>query len=341
MNNQQTKNKHFTYEERVKIETLLEIGCSKRKIGREIWRPKSSICGEIRKNSVKGIYTAKKAHLKTYQRRWRAKCQAMKIAMNALLRNYVEEKLKRFWSPEGISGRLKNIDRHLPYVGKDTIYGYVKSVYGRNLESFLWYKGKRKKTKNYTKVSQLQNRTFIDQRPKYIDKRRFFGDWEADFIVSGKRGKGALLVFVERKSRYVLIFKLADRKVATINFILQKLCGAQLVVNSLTIDNDICFRHHEEMSRIMGAPIYFCHPYHSWEKGTVENTNKYIRRDIPKGSNISTYSKRCIRSIERKLQRRIMDVLDHQTPKEVLLKVRQQKKRRSAKRKMLKVKCSA
>ena len=317
MNNQQTKNKHFSYEERVKIETLLEIGCSKRKIGREIGRPKSSICGEIRKNSVKGIYTAKKAHLKAYQRRWRAKCQAMKIAMNALLRNYVEEKLKRFWSPEEISGRLKNIDRHLPYVGKDTIYGYIKSVYGRNLESFPWYKGKRKKSKNYTKVGQLKNRTFIDQTPKYIDKRRFFGDWEADFIVSGKRGKGALLVFVERKSRYVLIFKLADRKVATINFILQTLCGAQLVVNSLTIDNDICFRHHEEMSRIMGAPIYFCHPYHSWEKGAVEKINQLIRRFIPKGTNISRVGAKKIFQIQKILNEKPMKCLGFYTPAEV------------------------
>ena len=79
--------------------------------------------------------------------------------------------------------------------------------------------------------------------------------------------------------------------------------------------------------------MYFCHPYHSWEKGTVENSNGYVRRDIPKGSDISKYSKHFIRKIEQKLQGRFMDCLNHLTPYEVLKNHRRQKKRRSAKRK--------
>ncbi|MBM3250992.1 MAG: IS30 family transposase, partial [Candidatus Nealsonbacteria bacterium] len=115
-----------------------------------------------------------------------------------------------------------------------------------------------------SKRSDLEDREFIDSRPKSVFKRRYFWDWKADFIVSGKHSKGALLVFVERKSRYVLIFKLADRKVETINFILKLIFGSgQLICNTLTIDNDICFRHHKQMSKIIGAPIFFCHPYHS------------------------------------------------------------------------------
>lgn len=311
------KNKHFVYEERVKIETLLGIGYRKRKIAREIRRSKSAVCEEIKYNSVQGIYTAKKAQFKYRQRRWRAKRQTLRIAINTNLRSFVEEKLKCFWSPEGISGRIKYIEKDLPRVGKDAIYNYVKSVYGRNLEQFLWYKNKKRKTRDYAKNKQLQNRTFIDQRPKYIDKRRVFGDWEADFIVSGKKGKGALLVFVERKSRYVLIYKLADRKVATINFVLYKLLGVNLVVNSLTIDNDVCFRHHQEMSRIMGAPIYFCHPYHSWEKGTVEKMNQLIRRFIPKGTNIFKISEKKIMKIQNIINNRPLKCLGFYTPAEM------------------------
>ena len=317
MDKQQTKNKHFTYEERIKIETFIGIGYGKRKIGRLINRPKSSICDEIKINSVKGIYTAKKAQLKAYQRRWRAKYQVLKIAINSKLQDFVEDKIHRYWSPEGISGRIKFVETNYDYVGKDAIYSYVKSVHGRNLEKFLWYKGKKWKSKHYSKVTQLKDRMFIDQRPKYVDKRRFFGDWEADFIVSGRKGKGALLVFVERKSRYVLIFKLEDRKVATINYILHTLIGANLIANSLTIDNDICFRHHKEMSEIMKAPIYFCHPYHSWEKGAVEKMNQLIRRFISKGTNISKVSEKKILWVQNILNGRPYECLGFYTPEEI------------------------
>lgn len=317
MKNQTIKNTHFSYEERVKIETLLDENYGKREIARRLGRAPSSVKEEIARNSVKGKYTALKAQFKSYQRRWGAKRQGMKIAMNRILRDYVEEKLSLFWSPEGIAGRLKYIETNLPSIGKDAVYGYVKSAYGRNLEQFLWYKGKKKKAKKQSKDGQLKDRIFIDQRPKYVENRRFFGDWEADFIVSGKGGSGALLVFVERKSRYTLIFKLTDRKVVTINYVLYALLGAQLVVNSLTIDNDVCFRHHRQMSEIMKAPIYFCHPYHSWEKGTVEKMNQLIRRFIPKKTDISQVPEEKIRWVAGILNNRPLKCLGFYTPAEV------------------------
>jgi transposase, IS30 family len=316
-----SKNTHFCYEERVKIEFLLNDKISLSEIAGRMQRSKSSVSDEIRLNSVKGVYTAKKAHLKSYQRRWRARYQSMKIAANALLRDYVESRIKRYWSPEDISGRIKFIDTNIPYANKDTIYKYVKSVYGRNLESFLWFKGKKRKISS--KRSDLEDREFIDSRPKSVFKRRYFWDWEADFIVSGKHGKGALLVFVERKSRYVLIFKLADRKVETINFALRMIFGSgQLICNTLTIDNDICFRHHKQMSKIIGAPIFFCHPYHSWEKGTVEKMNQMIRRFIKKGCNIDKISEKKVKWVEEILNDKPYKCMGFYTPKEVLLRSR-------------------
>jgi len=95
--------------------------------------------------------------------------------------------------------------------------------------------------------------------------------------------------------------------------------------------------HNKELEKLLRVKIYFCHQYHSWEKGTVENTNGYVRKDIPKGSNISKYSKWFIRSIEKKLQRRYMDCLDHFTPTEVLKNHRERKKRRSVKRENLNI----
>ena len=87
---------------------------------------------------------------------------------------------------------------------------------------------------------------------------------------------------------------------------------------TLTMDNDILFAKHEELAGLLGVKIYFCHPYHSWEKGTVENANKAIRRDIPKGSDISRYSKHFIEALERKLNRRPMQCLGYRTPQEFL-----------------------
>ena len=309
------KTAHFSYEERVKIETLLGEGYGIRKIARTIHRPKSSVSDEIARNSVRGTYTAKKAHAKAYQRRWRARHQHLKVAMSDVLRHYVQEKLKRFWSPESIAGRIAHVETHLPSVGKDAVYAFVQSVYGRNLEQFLWYRGS--KRRHGVPRSIIDGRTFIDDRPKSVTKRRFFGDWEADFIVSGKRGKGALLVMVERKSRYVIIVKLMDRKVATINFVLDRLIGAQLYVRSVTIDNDVCFRHHAQMSRILKAPVFFCHPYHSWEKGTVEKMNQLIRRFILKGTNIAKVSERKIRWVQEILNGKPLKCLGFYTPAEV------------------------
>ena len=315
MKNHNKKHAHFGYEERVKIETYLGDGLSLRAIARKLHRPKTSVTDEVRRNAVAGEYRAEKAKMKTYQRYWRARHQHLKVAMHDGLRKFVKEKLKRFWSPEGIAGRLTHVEKKLPSLGKDAVYAFVASAYGGPLEKYLWYRGKRKKP--HVPRSNLTDRTFIEKRPKSVGLRRFFGDWEADFIVSGKRGSGALLVFVERKSRYVIIVKLFDRKVATINFVLERLVGAQLHVRSITIDNDVCFRHHPQMSKILGAPIFFCHPYHSWEKGQVEKMNQMIRRFIPKGTNIAKVSEKKIAWVQDILNGRPYKCLGFYTPAEV------------------------
>lgn len=309
------KKAHFTYEERIKIEIYRADGRGVRWIARHIHRPRSSVSDEIGRNSIRGVYVAAKAHRKTYFRYWRARHQHLRVVVHDALRRYVEEKLKRFWSPEGIAGRITYVETHLPSVGKDAVYAFVKSVYGRPYERYLWQRGKKHKPR--IARSNIDGRAFIDERPKSVATRRFFGDWEADFIVSGRRGSGALLVLVERKSRYVVIVKLPDRRVATINFVLDRLIGFQLYVRSVTIDNDVCFRHHEQMSRIMGAPVFFCHPYHSWEKGTVEKMNQMIRRFIPKGTNIAKVSEQKIAWAQAILNNRPYECLRFHTPAEV------------------------
>lgn len=314
---------HVTASERREITLYLTKGHSQADIARMLEHSPSTISAEL-KRMVKGVYDPEKASQKARVKRLYSKTQGMKVHGHAGLLAYVREKLKLDWSPEQIAGRIRRFEKHLPTVSTDAIYKFVKSTYGVGLVKFLRYRGK-----GYghgtPKESGLVDRVFIEKRPKHIEKRRRFGHWEADFIVSGRNGKGALLVFVERKTRYVLIFKLRDRKVATINEVLGKLLGAQLHVKTLTIDNDVCFRHHSQMSQILGAPIFFCHPYHSWEKGSVENMNKWIRQYVKKGSDISEYTDEYIQFVEDRLNGRPRKCLKFQTPREALARCRSQK----------------
>jgi IS30 family transposase len=96
-----------------------------------------------------------------------------------------------------------------------------------------------------------------------------------------------------------------------------------VVVNTLTLDNDVVFRRHKELSDMLGVPVYFCHPYHSWEKGGVENVNGAIRRWIPKGGDISQYSDEYVQKIEDTLNDRPMVCLKFRTPREVMMKNKQ------------------
>lgn len=293
-------------------------------IGEKIGFAKSSVSNEIRMNSVKGKYTAKKANHKARQRRFFAKFQTMKIIKDNVLRKYVEEKIKRFWSPEDIAGRIKFIDTNIRHANKDSIYKYIRSPHGINLLKYLWFSGKPGKLAG--KRTVIEDRKFINQRPQKVLLRKDFWDWEADFIVSGGNGKGSLLVLIERKSRYVLIFKLSNRKVETINSVLRIVFGSgQLICNTLTIDNDVCFRHHKQMEKIIGGLVFFCHPYHSWEKGSVEKVNQRIRRFVKKGADIDKVAEERIRWIEEILNNKPYKCLGFHTPKEILSKSRKAK----------------
>lgn len=97
-------------------------------------------------------------------------------------------------------------------------------------------------------------------------------------------------------------------------------------IKTITVDNDLLLKKHKELEKILDVKIYFCDPYSSWQKGSIENANKNIRKYIPKGDDISRYSEYKIKKIEEKLNNRIMECLDFLTPYEVLEKRRKKKK---------------
>lgn len=300
-----------------------------RTIAAALSRSVSSISDELRRNRVRGAYDSRKAAHKAYARRKYAKYQGMKIAGHRGLRTFVEELLYDDQSPENIAGRVKKRWVGLPKVSKNSIYRFIRSVYGRKIES---YRNERKQCAHRRRARSrpLSNRTFIDKRPKYINARKRVGDAEADFIVSGKSGRGILLVVVDRKLRTTFIERILEVSVTNVHRAFLRIQKRFSELRTITTDNDILLRDHQTLARLLNVRIYFCRPYHSWEKGTVENTNGVIRKDIPKGANVSRYSKRFIQKLEDKLNRRILKCLNYRTPAEALAAVRKRKKRRSA-----------
>ena len=288
-----------------------------RDIAEELKRSVSSISAEISTNNVNGEYDPIKANRKAYWKRYNAKYQGMKIVGSKKLRRFVDDYLYDEQSPTAISGRLKHHEKNLEYVSKTAIYDYIKSTHGRKVESFL--KSIKPKRKSGPKNrDRLNGRVFIDKRPKYIQIRKRVGDAEADFIVSGRTGKGILLVLVDRKTRSAFLEQILSITTRQVYLALRRIKNRFPELKTMTLDNDILFQKHKELERLLETKIYFCDPYHSWQKGQVENTNKRIRRYIPKRSNISFYSRSFIDNIELKLNCRVMKCLKYRRPKEVL-----------------------
>ena len=302
------KYKHLNYEERFVIEKLYSKDTKIREIASFLGRSPNTISGELKRNMVKGTYVAEKAQLKVSQRRWRAKQQCLKVAMDSFLVKFVEAKLDKKWSPKQISGHLK---RELGIsCSAKAIYKFVES---RGLEHKLFWHWNKKQggPKKKKHAPPQDNRKYIDERPLFSDE---VGHYEVDFIVS-KHSTAVLLVVVDIYTKYTWVQILPNRKRSTISQAFSDIfCG--IPVKSITTDNDIAFHHWAELEAIVQAPIYFCHPYHSWEKGLVENANRWIRCFVPKRRDISTVTQEDLNEIHAFLNDRPRECIDFRIPSE-------------------------
>jgi transposase, IS30 family len=229
-------------------------------------------------------------------------------------------------SPEHTSQRIRKYHKDLPYVSGVTIRSYIKSPYGRRIEAHR-SKVYRKKRGKRTRRKEITDKRMIDKRPRYIKDRKRIGDTEGDFIVSGKGGVGLLFVVTDRRSRAPFLEKILPVSISAVERAVGRIKKRFPELRTLTFDNDLLFIHHKRLEQKFGVKIYFCHKHSPWEKGTVENRNRIIRHYIPKGSDLSRYTRKFIQKLEEKLQRQIMECLDHRTPKEVLERYRKRKKK--------------
>lgn len=306
---QGTQFRQLSYEERVSIETLRKRGLSIRAIAQAVGRSPNTIGRELKEKQVQGSYRSKKAHHKTYVRRWRSKVNCMKVAMSPTLTRLVREKLVLNWSPERIAGYARRIG--IPVTHR-AVYRYVHS---RALDHHLFWERHNKKRgrKRGTRNPKDTAKRLLISRPVV----RTSGHWELDFIVS-RKSKAVLLVFVDRWTRYALVRRLYRKThhavLRELRRIKQKHC-----IQTITTDNDIVFRDWPQLELSLSAPFYFASPYCSWEKGLVENTNRWIRTIVPKRSDIALVTKEQLTSIDSLLNKIPRQCLGYRTAEEVLL----------------------
>lgn len=321
--------KHLTIEDRREIEALLKKGYSIRRIALRLDKTTSAISQEIKRNrrsinsrsGVPGEYVASVASNKATNRRREASRRHKTILGNPKLREFIDQALLHFQAPTAIAGRLKTGIEGLPYVSRNSIERYLNSVYGEAVRvEIAAFKKKYRRRINHNKKSAIDGRMFIDERPEVIQKRGRVGDIELDFIVSGKNGRGRLVTATDRRTRKSFIRKLFPVTAENLKLTLLEIKQVFPELKSITTDNDVLFTQHNTLSQVLEVPIYFCNPYHSWEKGSIENLNKFIRKFIKKGTELCLYTKEQLQKIEDLANNRYMQVLGYLTPEECYLR---------------------
>lgn len=325
----QKKYKRLSFEERVIIQTLLEEKKSKSFISKKLKRSRSTIGREINKFVVDSKYDKYEAKLAD----WCAKDDYLnkrnldKIETHKKLQIYVYKGLLKHWSPEQISGRIKLDYPNDPImtISHESIYQHIYAHRQASLNKKLiallpYHKSIRRRTNAYSKrKTRIKNQISIEQRPLHIENREEVGHWEGDLVI-GKGQKSAIGTNVERKTRYVIISKLKDRKSKTVTTEFQRDLKPlpKKLKKTMTYDNGMEMAKHESFTKKTGMLVYFAHPYSSWERGTNENTNGLIRRFFPKGTDFNKISKQQLKIAQNKLNNRPRKVLNYKTPAEAL-----------------------
>jgi len=313
--------KHLSITERELISILKAQNKSLREIARAINRDPATISRELKRNAPPvhtGYYLAHKAHQRSARRK--SKAHQRQRLKNDAISAYVREKLFWGWSPEQISGRLP-LEHPGLCISHEAIYQYIYQEH-HELIPKLTRSHKKRHKKGYSrkhKKSHIPNRVGIQDRPADIAQRQHPGHWESDTIVSGQ-SVAAIMLLVERKTRVSLITKL-NQKTAQENAqgIIARLQNfPQPLRQTITYDNGSENTEHETVNQHLHTRSFFCNPYHSWEKGSVENTAGLVRRIFPKKTDFATVPDQDIAAIEFLLNNRPRKCLNYLTPLEAM-----------------------
>jgi IS30 family transposase len=245
------------------------------------------------------------------------------LLKNNFIRSYVVRHLRAHWTPEQISGILHR--RHPGQtVCPETIYQFVYDFQTReqlNLIPYLVRGHKRRVIRGHRhthRTSHIPERISIEQRSELANSRRQFGHWESDTVIS-RNSVAALCVMVERKARYTKLFRIKQKTARRVRTAITRSLShyPTRARRSITYDNGAENVEHTKVNTVLNTRSFFCQPFHSWEKGTVENTVGIIRRTFPKKTNFDRISDLQIRQLERRLNNRPRKILNYKTPREV------------------------
>ena len=315
--------KQLTEAQRYEIYLGLNRKWSLSHIAREIEVSKSTVSREIRRNAkTDGSYVWKQAQ---------AKCESRKHGFKSNHRKpdelwwRVDRMIEEDWSPGQIAGVLRKEGVH---ICKQTIYNHVHAdttgKLARHMPHELRYR-RRSKLSRATKVRNIPFRTSIHDRPPSEDVCHKW-EWEMDTIVDGYGH--AILTLVERSTNYVIMERLKEGRKAlpTARAVVRLLFPFRDYVRHITTDNGTEFAAHLEITKGLSRKggrkvvVYFADSYAAWQKGTIENANKLIRKYIPKSANFNDFSNARIKKIQYKLNNRPREKLNFETPKHCFFK---------------------
>jgi len=316
---------HLNLEEREKIFAYKCLGKSLRWIAGKLDRSHSTLVRELKRHTKYGKpYLPCHAHSEASRICVR---QRQRSALkNPLTFLYVRERLRSpyFWSPETISGRLE-----LDYPGEsiccESIYRYIylnPKTKREKLWKYLLLHRKRRMKKDGRKVkgtyTKLSEAILISNRPDYVNKRLELGHWETDNMEGKRSDRSSISVTTERATRIVRLSKLGGhgasvKTKALVNSLLPEDEG---FVKSITMDMGPENSGYRKVRDLLNVDIYACTPYHSWEKGTVENTIKRLRRYIPKRESVDGLNQTDLNYLENMFNNTPKKVLGFLTPNE-------------------------
>jgi IS30 family transposase len=305
----------LTLSEREQVAQFRNQGLSKAEIARRVGRHRSTIGRELIRNSEGATYWASSAQQKARARR---RHRARKMD-DAQVNDTVRQGLIQCWSPEQIAGRAARDFSRQPgrRISHTTIYRWIAASPERqHWESFLRFGRRRKKPETRGK---LPARAEIAGRPRIVDERRRFGDWEGDTVV-GQQRRGGLLTLVDRKSGFARVAKVERLKARNVarSATRQLASLPRGLRHTATFDNGKEFADHQQLARATSIDIYFARPYHAWERGSNESFNGLLRQFFPKGTDFTSISSLEVKYVRNLLNDRPRKRLDYRTPREVL-----------------------
>lgn len=309
----------LTLEERCEIHSLYKQGVSKSEIARALGRNKSTISRELKRNMSKsGDYKPGVAHKRALSKRHDGH---YKLDRHVDLKCHVLDKLRLGWSPPTIAGRLCYEGAEVT-VTAETIYRYIyESPFGQYHELYLLlprFKPRRSKHKGRKKRSHIPDRVSIHKRPEEVNQRLEAGHLEGDLVLFG-RHKHNLITLIDRKTRYLTIINNPDGKGAdgVIRKIEKSIMSHPTKPKTVTFDNGTEFTKHAILPSKWGVLTYFCDPYSSWQKGSVEHANGIIRRWLPKNYTPDKLNDNIVANVQNTINNMPRKILGYQTPAEL------------------------